>query len=155
MSTVDRTGRKPRCSAGSIPQASQERQEATIFNNTLTAWATSEIPLSYCTIRAILSVVKNLDGRILPLLGDFSRSPNIAKYVVEAPGELGVVELQSFDGKGVRSSTACQFDIPRITIAILAIACSFPSDSESGRGGSRSKMVGQPTFGECLFKGIW
>ena len=46
MSMVDRAGRKPHCSSGSICCASQKslRRLATIFSSTLPAWETSEIP---------------------------------------------------------------------------------------------------------------
>ena len=46
MSTVDRAGRKPHCSSGSICCASHKslRRLATIFSSTLPAWETSEIP---------------------------------------------------------------------------------------------------------------
>ena len=46
MPMVDRAGRKPHCSSGSICCASQKslRRLATIFSNTLPAWETSEIP---------------------------------------------------------------------------------------------------------------
>ena len=47
MSMVDRAGRKPRCSSGSICCASQKslRRLATIFSSNLPAWETREIPL--------------------------------------------------------------------------------------------------------------
>ena len=46
MSMVDRAGRKPHCSSGSICCASQKslRRLVTIFSSTLPAWETSEIP---------------------------------------------------------------------------------------------------------------
>ena len=46
ISMVDRAGRKPHCSYGSICCASQKslRRLATIFSSTLPAWETSEIP---------------------------------------------------------------------------------------------------------------
>ena len=45
------------------------------------------------SIRIIL-LVKDVGGRIFPLLGEFSRSPHVGKHVVKAPDEFGVVDYQ-------------------------------------------------------------
>ena len=42
-------------------------------------------------VSAILLFVKDLDDRIFPLLGDFSRYPNVDKDVVKALDDFGVI----------------------------------------------------------------
>ena len=50
-------------------------------------------PSVVVAISWVLHFVKDLDDRIFPLLGDFSRYPHIDKDVVKALDDFGVVEV--------------------------------------------------------------
>ena len=49
--------------------------------------ATSIVAHAVCCNQNDPSIVKDLDGRICPLLGDFSRSPHVDAHVVKASDE--------------------------------------------------------------------
>ena len=84
MSMVDRAGRKPHCSSGSIFCASRKslRRSATIFISTLPAWETSEIPRKFC--------FSHLDCCVFPLLWDFLPSPHADENGMEMPEDDGL-----------------------------------------------------------------
>lgn len=50
-------------------------------------------PLVTVAIRTVSLFVKDLDGRIFPLVGDFSRSPYVDKHVVSASDKIAVVDF--------------------------------------------------------------
>ena len=47
--------------------------------------------------------MEDFDGRIFPLLGDFSRSPHIDKKILKVPDKFRAVQFQYFGWEGVWS----------------------------------------------------
>ena len=81
MSIVERAGRKPHCSYGSIHLGLAVVAEAGLdhFQQYFAGVGNKRIPSVVVAVRAILLLTEDFDGRIFPLLGDFSRSPHIDK----------------------------------------------------------------------------
>ena len=93
----------------------------------------------------VLRSVKDLDDRILPLVGRFfCCSPSIDKDVVKSLRESGVVEFHEFGRETLWPDgfTPLQFDIPLSASVISSMDSSSTSDRESGRRGKRSMIVG-------------
>ena len=110
-------------------------------------------PSVVVAVSSVLLFVKDLEGRIFPLLGDLSCYPNIDKDVVKALGECGVVDFWEF-GRRPSGPTAFQFDVPLSASAISSMDGSSPSDSLSGRGGKRSMIVGL-SLSDFVLKKLW
>ena len=85
MSMVDRPGRKPHWSSGSICCASQKslRRLATIFSSTLPVVGDEGNPPEVVAVGSVRLLVEHLDRCVFPLLWDFLPSPHTDENGVE------------------------------------------------------------------------
>ena len=95
---VDRAKRKPHVARGVLlrPRQLLLERHATIFNNTLPAWAMGNMrnPPAAGAFRTMLVFVKNVYGCIVSFAWIFFSFPHADEHVVKSSYEFGVVDFQ-------------------------------------------------------------